>query len=379
MSMDQKQLEEKLNLITELRQKFEEFEKGRLAKDAFDVYEKKVNARLDDLEIKVSRPPAIQIDQKAEKKPEMKAFGNWLRKGSLTPEERKVMIISDDTLGGYLKVPDDYVQGIVKAITEFSPIRSIATVRPTSATTIKVRKRTAQFSASRTAEIAERTERTGLKYGLEEMSLPEAYALVRISKQDLEDSVFNLEQEIMSEIVEQFQVLEGTEFVSGNGVGKSEGFLTNAEVVAAARSTAGSNVIAADDLVGLQYDLKDNYARNAVWVLKRSTVGTIRVLKEATTNAYIWQPGLQLGQPSTLLGNPVVECVDMPAGLVDNQYEVGYGDFKRGYIIGDRIQFEIQRLVEKYAEYSEIGFLARKRFNAQVVLSEAIKILKIKA
>ena len=379
MSMEQKQIEEKLNLIDGLRTQFEEFEKGRMTKADFEAYEKKVSARMDEIELKVNRPPAVPPENKGEKTPEQKAFGAWLRKGILGPEERKVLTIADDTLGGYLRVPADFIQEILKTIPEFSPIRQIATVRPTSAPSIKVPKRTGQFSAARTAEIAARTERTGLKYGLEDMSLPEAYALVLISKQDLEDSAFNLEAEIQNEIVEQFAVLEGAEFISGNGVGKAEGFLSNAAVIAACGTTAGSNVIAADDLVALQYSLKDGYARNASWVMKRSTVGTIRILKEATTGAYIWQPGLQLGQPSSLLGNPVVECVDMPSGLVDNQYEVAYGDFKRGYLIGDRIQIEIQRLVEKYAEYGEIGFLARKRFNGQVVQAEAIKILKIKA
>lgn len=377
--MEQKELEEKLNLITELRTKFEEYQKGIVKKVDWDIFDKKVNDRLDAIELKLNRPPIIETKDKKQT-PELKAWDNFLRKGVLGPEERKVLVIADDTLGGYLQAPPDYVNEIIKGITEQSPLRTVARVRTTTAPSIKVPKRTGQFSAARTAEVSERTERTGLKYGLEEMSLPEAFALVKISRHDLEDSAFNLEGEINAEAIEQFAVLEGKEYLVGTGHGESEGFLVNAEVIAGGvTDTAGSNVIVADDVVSLQYSLKEAYARNATWIMKRVTVKTVRLLKEATTNAYIWQPGLQLGQPASLLGNPVLECVDMPSGLVDNQYEVAYGDFKRGYLIGDRIQIEVQRLVEKYAEFGEIGFMFRKRFNGQVILAEAIKLLKIKA
>jgi HK97 family phage major capsid protein len=377
--MEPKELEEKLNLITELRTKFEEYQKGILTKSDFAVIEKKIDDRLDAIELKLNRPPVIEHGDKAPT-PAMKAWDGWLRKGHLGPEERKVLVIADDTLGGYLQAPPDYVNEIIKGITEISEIRSISRVRQTSAPSIKVPKRTGQFSAARTAEVSERTERTGLKYGLEEMQLPEAFALVKISKHDLEDSAFNLEGEINGEAIEQFGVLEGKEFTVGTAHGEAEGFLVNAEVIAnGVTTTAGSNVIAADDMVSLQYSLKSGYRRNATWVMAGATVKVVRLLKESTTNAFIWQPGLQLGQPSSLLGNPVLECVDMPSGLVDNQYEVAYGDFKRGYLIGDRIAIEVQRLIEKYAEFGEIGFMFRKRFNGQVVLAEAIKLLKIKA
>lgn len=366
-------------LLADLQARYDEQLKGKIAESDFKAFEEKVDKRWAAIEEEVLRlkAPARGPETK-DGAAERKAFFDQLRKGAAPPEQ-KGLIASDDTLGGYLIAPGEYVREIIKAITELSPIRSLATVRSTSQRSVMIPKRTGQFSAARTAEIATRTERTGLTYGLEEMSLPEAYALVKVSRQELEDSAFNLEAEISSEIVEQFEVLEGSEFVAGNGVGKAEGFLTNTAVTVAAVETAGSNAIAADDLIALQYALKGPYVRNATWVMKRATVKAVRILKESTTNAYIWQPGLQLGQPASLLGSPVVECTDMPSGLVDNQYEVAYGDFRRGYLIADRISLEIQRLNELYAATGEVGFLARKRFNGQVVLPEAIKLLKIKA
>jgi HK97 family phage major capsid protein len=375
---------EQSRLLVELQAKNEAALRERITTADFKTFEEKVDKRWGEISaeiLKIKAPDMAPPDgQDATKRAlHKRAFSKALRQQPVTAEEQRVLTISDDTTGGFLAAPDDYVREIIKGITEKSPLRQLATVRPTTARSIKVPKRTGQFSASRIAEIALRAETTGLTYGQEEMALPEAFALVRISRQDIEDSAFNLEAEIQSEIVEQFEVLEGTEFIAGNGASKAEGIVANAEVVAAATTTAGATAIAADDMVTLQYALKEGYARNATWVMKRATVKVVRQLKESTTNAYIWQPGLQLGQPASLLGNPVVECVDMPSGLVGNQFEVAFGDFRRGYLIGDRIGIEIQRLNEKYAEYGQVGFLARKRFNGQVVLAEAIKLLKIKA
>lgn len=358
--------------------KFEELKKGSITEAEFKEFTGKVDKRIDELETEVSRPGADKGDKADEKQSaEMKAFENFLRKGVgvLKPEEMKVLKISDATTGSYLAVPE-YVNEIIKGVTEFSPIRSIAKVRRTSAYSVQIPKKTSSLgSAQWTSETGERTETTGLAYGMEESTPHEMTALVKITKQDLEDSAFNLQGEITSEIAEQFGVCEGKTCVQGDAVGKPEGFLTNADIE---KITSGSSgVIAPDDIFELTYAIKEAYERNAKFVMKRSTVKAIRLLKESTTNAYIWQPGFK-EEPQTLAGYPIVQAVDMPA-IASNALAVAFGDFQKAYTIVDRIQIEIQRLVEKYAEYGQVGFLARKRVDGQVVLAEALKILKIKA
>jgi HK97 family phage major capsid protein len=141
------------------------------------------------------------------------------------------------------------------------------------------------------------------------------------------------------------------------------------------------NTLAFDDFIGTQYQLANIYAKRAAWVLNRSTLGTCVGLKSATTNTYLLQQNLQLGQPVTILGSPVYEWSDFPAitaatGLTDATMILGYGDFKAGYAIVDRVELYLQRLIEKYAEFGMIGFLARKRVGGVVVLPEAIQLLK---
>jgi hypothetical protein len=81
--------------------------------------------------------------------------------------------------------------------------------------------------------------------------------------------------------------------------------------------------------------VKSAYARNATWIMNRTTLGSVRKLKDAE-NRYIWMPGIQNAAPNTIDGDPYVEMPDMPsegAGL----YPVAYGDFRRAYTWADRI------------------------------------------
>jgi HK97 family phage major capsid protein len=58
---------------------------------------------------------------------------------------------------------------------------------------------------------------------------------------------------------------------------------------------------------------------------------------------------------------------------------VDFGDFKKGYVIVDRLGMETQRLVELYAVNGQVGLLFRRRVGGQVVLPEAIKVLTLKS
>ena len=393
--IDEKKIDE-LNLaISRLDAKVQEFdkmkEKGQLGEAEFKAREEKIDKDIDLLskeiaKLKVPQLSAAEVKEQLDSE-QGKAWSKFLRKGekALNDMEKKVLTIADDTQGGYLATPPMFVQEIIKAVTLLSPIRQLAKVQQSSSGSIMVPKRTAQFSAARVSEIGTRSERTGLTYGLEQMQLGEVYADVRISKKNIEDSAFNLEGEITSEIVEQFAVLEGTEFITGSGANDTpEGIMTNTDLKVEGTGclhTATTVVIVIDDLLGVQYLLKEAYVKNAAWLMKRDVAGYLRKLKSATTGDYYWQPSVQAGAPAMLLGSPVYECPDM-TGLtanapVQNTYPIAYGDFKKGYLIGDRIGLEIQRLVELYAATNTIGFLARRRYNGQVVLSEAIKTLMI--
>lgn len=290
--------------------------------------------------------------------------------------EYKALNVGTDTAGGYL-APTEFVREIIKAVTLMSPARSLVRVRQTSSKSIEIPKRTGQFAARRTTEQGTKTETTGLTYGLEELAAPEMYALVDISNQMLEDSAFDMEAEIREEAGEQFAVKEGAEFVSGSGVGEIEGILTNSSV---SSTNSGSAAVIADadgqanGLLSLKYAIKTAYAKNATWIMNRTTLGSVRKLKDSDKN-YIWMPGIQNAAPNTIDGDPYVEMPDMPNEGA-NTYPVAYGDFRRGVTFVDRIAMEMLRDPFTQATAGNIRFIFRRRVGGKVVLAEAIRKLK---
>lgn len=353
----------------------------------------KLNGRLDALEVKLNRPlvpgPEAQAsdededgerDGKARFGSDKKAFDLWARTGIKSPglvraDGFKSLQAGDDTEGGYLAA-DELSMDLLKEIVEWSPVRTVATVRPTTQRTLKIRKRTGTFAAQWVADQGTRTETEGLAYGMEEMPMHELYALVDVSKQDLEDSEFDLEAELMMEFAEQFGVAEGTAFISGNGVGQPEGLLTHADIPHTPQGHA-TLLDDTDALMLIQHAVKSAYANAGTWALNRTTLGVIRVVSETTTGK-IWEPNIGLPTPPTIGGRPYIECPDMP-DIGAGTFPVLFGDFRRGYIIGDRVMLEVTRDPYTQAASGNIRFIARKRVGGQVKMAEAFRKLEIAA
>ncbi len=294
--------------------------------------------------------------------------------------EEKVLAIRDESLGGVL-APPDFIAEIVAGIIQYSPIRSIASVRQTSRTSVQYPKRTGNFAATWASEQSTRTETTGRTYGLDEIPTHELYARVLISNWDLEDPVVDLESIITQDMVVQFAKAEGATFVNGTGVGQPEGILTDADAINTAILNGGSSFVNADGIIKLAFSIKEQYFSGACFVCNRFTLRDLRVLKDSAGN-YLWQPsaggvhGLTDGLPATLFGFPYTIAVDFPSAAA-NAYTVAFGDFKLGYWIVDRIEMQLLRDPYTQASAGAVVLHARKRVGGQVVLPEAINLLKM--
>jgi len=332
-----------------------------------------IKSQIEKLETVVKRPNSgfdtKQVDEY------MGAFDVYCRKGleGLDAMERKALTVSNDSTGGYL-APPEYVRELLKTVTEISPIRSIARIRSTGARSIQVPKRTGQFAAQWVSESGTRSETTGWNVGLEEIPAHEQYALVDISEQDLEDSVFNLEAEMQSEFSEQFAKAEGAAFVSGDMVGKPEGFMTNSNVSSV--NSGDADEITADGLISLVHNIKSAYSSNGTFVFNRTTLAKIRKLKD-TAGQYVFQAGMSLqgGVTNTILGHSYVEATDMPSEGA-NTFPVAFGDFRRGYMIVDRVNLAVLRDPFTQATTGNVRYIARRRVGGQVIQAEAISKLK---
>jgi len=359
-------LDEKLAKIEAKMDSFEDLNQNLIKQEAA---QEAIKDQMEELHTVVTRPNSGFDGQQVDMA--VKAFDAYCRKGKegLEPDEVKALTVSNDTTGGYL-APPEYVRELIKTITEISPIRSIARIRSTAQRSIQVPKRTGQFSAEWVAESGTRSETTGYTVGLEEIPAHEHYALVDISEQDLEDTVFDLESEMQQEFAERFALAEGTAFVTGDAVGKPEGFMTNSSVgqVVSGNATA----ITADGLISLVHGIKSEYARAGTFVFNRTTLSSIRKLKD-TAGQYVFQAGfsLQGGATNTVLGYPYVEATDMPSEG-SATFPVAFGDFSRAYMIVDRVQMAVLRDPFTQATSGNVRYVARRRVGGQVILAEAI-------
>jgi HK97 family phage major capsid protein len=323
---------------------------------------------------KMLRRPANAMEAK-EVDISLKAWDSFMRKGEqgMDEMELKALTVGTAATAGNL-APAEYVEELVKVITEISPVRSVARVRQTSNKEIEVPSKTATFAAAWTAETGSRTETTGYTTSLNTIPTHELYALVDISSALLEDSVFDLEAEMNQEFAEQFAKAEGAAFISGNGTNKPTG-ITNGTTVSST-TAAGAAAITTDDLMDLVHDLKSDYARAASFMMNRATLGAIRKLKD-TAGQYIFQTGFsgQSGLPNTILGHPYVEALDV-ADIGTGNKSVIFGDYRRGFMIVDRVALSVLRDPYSQASSGNVRYIARRRVGGEVVLAEAMRVLE---
>ena len=354
------------------------------------------NTRIDALEAQMQRAAKLHMAAgDSAQTAERKAFVDALRYGlvglkHVDPEaaklvkiakpgdlEGKALSLGDDTAGGFLATPE-FVQDIIKAIVLISPLRQFANVRKTSNRSVLYPVRKGVYAAKWVSETGTRSETTGLKYGMEEIPNHELYSEVLISNQDLEDSAFDMDAQLQMEATEEFAVAEGAAFINGSGIGQPEGILTNSSVTTNYVAGTDASKVVYAGLANLYYGLKSGYAANATWLMNRSSIGAIRQIVDGNQRP-LWEPGFpgfSGMEPPTIFGRPYAEMPDMP-NIGSNAFPIAFGDIKRGYLIVDRVTMVVQRLVEKYAEQGQIAYLVRKRVGGQVVLAEAIKVMKI--
>ena len=294
------------------------------------------------------------------------------------PAERKAMYNSDATTGGFYAMPE-FMDDLIKDIVLLSPFRELATVYQISNAWLELPKRTSVSSAYWAVEAATYTKSTDPRLGLVKIYPYEMRGLLQVSLQNLEDSVFDIAAFVQSELAEQFAYLEGNSFVTGDGNEKPEGVMKNTSVTS--MNSGSSTAFTGDNLLKLMHSLKSVYRANSTWIMTTGTLGNIRLLKDSQ-NRPLWQPFAAGGLPATIYDRPYVEMPamdDINADYTYNsgKYPIAIGDFKRAYVIADRIQMSMTRLDELYAESGLVGFIARKRTGGQVVLPQAIVKLQI--
>jgi HK97 family phage major capsid protein len=315
-----------------------------------------------------------------------RAFDLYVRKGEaheLRSLEAKALSAQSDPDGGYL-VPAETERMIDRIVSDASPIRAIAGIRQISGASYKKPFTTQGPAAGWVGETEVRAETAGPQLSEIEFPAMELYAMPAATSTLLDDGAIDIDQWLAEEVQTTFAEQEGAAFVNGDGIRRPRGFLSYGKVANAswvhgklgylvtgnAGAFPASN--ASDVLIDLIYAVKAGYRANARFVMNRATQSVIRKFKDAEGN-YLWQPGIAAGAPPTLLNYPVTESEDMPS-IASDATALAFGDFKRGYLIVDRIGVRVLR--DPYSSKPYVLFYTTKRVGGGVQNFEALKLLK---
>lgn len=356
--------------VEELRTGFTEFRTGTETQLAGIA---EMRTQLADLETRMNRPGTSGGNNTGEISLERRAFANFLRLGDnrMDAEETRALIVSDDSKGGFL-APAEFQAEIIRGIVEISPIRQAVRVGSTSAGSVILPKLTGRPTATWVGEDEERDETT-MTYGQIEIPIHELACYIDVSLRLLEDSAINVESEISTELSQEFAVKENSAFSNGDGAKQPFGIQRVPGIAEIVNGSASA--VNADKLIGLMYAMPQQYRNNGSWLMNGTTLGIIRTLKDTQGN-YLWQPSLQAGQPSTLLGRPVIEDPTMP-DIANGTFPIMYGDFSKAYRVYDRVGMSVLRDPYTQARKGLVRFHARRRVGGGPVLAEALRKLKM--
>ena len=349
-----------------------------------------LKAALDQIEKKLNRPGAAGSGDPI-KEEHKQAFGKFVRKGiddGLGELQQKAYNITTDADGGYA-VPEELDRTILDLMRDISPMREVCNVITVGGSEYKKLANKGGTTGGWVDEDDARTATDPSQLAILTPFMGEVYAYPQATQQMLDDVFFNAEQFIESECSMTFAEKEGAAFTTGDGTKKPKGFLAYTTATTADGSRAFGTLqhivsgaaadwaatTPQDKLLDVVYALKKGYRANARWMLSKGMLCDVRKLKDADGN-YLWRPGLEAGEPDTLLGYGIAENEDMPAKAA-NALSIAFGDFKRGYTIVDRIGTRVLR--DPYTNKPFVGFYVTKRVGGFLADSNAIKLFKFSA
>ncbi|MDO5757246.1 MAG: phage major capsid protein, partial [Rhodobacterales bacterium] len=192
----------------------------------------------------------------------------------------------------------------------------------------------------------------------------------------LEDNAYNLEGELLADFAESFGKTEGLAFVKGTGIGQPVGIMTAADI-AEIKTGVAANFPAsspADVLIAMYHAIATSYAQAGVWMMNRTTLAIVRQWKDGNGRYLVLDP-ISEGAPSTLLGRPVVEMLDMD-DIGAGKAPILFGDMS-GYRIVDRIGLSTLRDPFTLATNGQVRFHARKRVGADLTHPDRFVKLRV--
>lgn len=316
--------------------------------------------------------------------PEQRAVANWAdaaqireAQAALPPELRAQTVTT--TGGGYL-IAQEFQSELDKVLLAFGGMREASRILTTS--TGATLDWPTVDDTSNTGELLDinlqvnqqdiafsQVQFEAFKYSSKAVLVP-----VELSQ----DSAIDIDGIVRDLLAERLGRITNNHLTVGDGTSKPRGVVT-----AAADSTFGTDAGGALtylNMLNLEHSIDPAYRGNpgVAFMVQDDGLKKIKSVLDGN-NRPIFRGGLESpGGVDTVLGHPVIVNQDVPsAGTTANKAYL-FGDFKK-YITRIVRPMVMLRLVERYADYHQIGFFAFERLDGDLLNTNAVKWMDVTA
>jgi HK97 family phage major capsid protein len=284
------------------------------------------------------------------------------------PTAKAALYEAVQTSGGYA-VPITVDEQIVPLAPQDLAVRRLATVVSTDSDVLVPQKATFSLSALVPETLAFPNSAPSL--GQFTLSAFMSGVALQTTLQLLED-IPTWEKFVVNDVSLAVQQEEDALFVSGTGSGQPQGLLNNVGPGVTEELDSNNNAVTINGTLDLIGTLKEEYLANASWLMSRTTGVVIR---KAQVEQNIFFPAwTRVGSQDYLHGFPVYFSSNMPTAARGNA-PVLFGDFKQGYVIGDRggPAIKVKVVDQLLASTGLITLICFRRTDGRVRRSEAIQ------
>ena len=308
-------------------------------------------------------------------------FNKYLRYGmsELNREERYMLRgtnpqTTSDSAGGYT-IPEGWTGELDWAKQFIGEVESVARVFSTATGNIlpipKVND-TATDAALQTEGSA--TTVADMTFGNTDLSAYTYSTLVKVSKQLLQDEEVNLIGYLTELLGQRIARATNAALTTGDGSSKPNGIITAATV---GKTAASATAITHEELIDLYYSVDPAYRMgNSCYYMMNDAVHSA-VRKLGLTAAENFNP-ISFSEDGTMfiLGKEVKINQDMASAITTGQKTILFGDFS-GYAVRVAGGINVLRMDERYADELNVGFIAYKRVDGDLISAGApLKVLQ---
>jgi len=309
------------------------------------------------------------------------AFEQYLRNGEHTAPQFIRALGEASGQGGTVIPPVEYDAQLTAKIQTLSAIRQVSKIMNCGSFQRNVAVEAVQMVAGWTAEAAAPSE-SSPTYTAVTLTPKRLAGLLKVSNELIEDSnarSFNMQSIIAEQAARILAETEETGFLVGTGASNQPvGITTDAALTTSASAIGGPTTA---QVINWIYSLPRQYRKDAVILINDNTASLIRQLPNIASGLtnLLWVNSTDQSEPDRLLGIPV----HITAGLdsVGANKIIGLiGSFKNNCVIGQRSNFEMKTLRERFADSNQTGYLFQNRVDIALTLPAlAFKALKCAA